>query len=337
MDYASVWAGAHVRPIPASSPQLIQEAQWLKSTCAKFDSLSKEDPGAGITRVKGIELFEAPNNEYTAQTAEKFFSESGLRGYRDLKASELPTSVTKGYEYDTYCINALVYCQYLLRLFILQKGKTMSRHLKSEREAFSLAEVVPLVVNATGTGFHDQKVFPTRGTSTFSAHDHEDDTNCVLGQTVLTDFVQASKTVTRQNGDGSWNFVIPRFFAGGTIIGGTKEPGNWDPEPHTCIRQSLLENGANLLNFAKTDESNVSLQDLHVIQDIVGRRPTREGGVRVELETVALVQTNHGDQRAFILHAYGAGGRGFELSWGIAEDVANLASCVLFEDVRSKL
>lgn len=54
-----------------------------------------------------------------------------------------------------------------------------------------------------------------------------------------------------------------------------------------------------------------------MIRDIVGRRPAREGGMRIEVEKVADGKT--------VVHAYGAGGRGFELSVGVAEDVVNLA------------
>lgn len=47
----------------------------------------------------------------------------------------------------------------------------------------------------------------------------------------------------------------------------------------------------------------------------MGRRPAREGGLRLEVEGVADGKT--------VVHAYGAGGRGFELSVGVAEDVVD--------------
>jgi D-amino-acid oxidase len=55
-----------------------------------------------------------------------------------------------------------------------------------------------------------------------------------------------------------------------------------------------------------------------VIRDVVGRRPAREGGLRLEAEKVGT------DNRQTVVHAYGVGGRGFELSWGVAEDVIEL-------------
>lgn len=117
-------------------------------------------------------------------------------------------------------------------------------------------------------------------------------------------------TITRQNADGSWSFCIPRPLEGGTIIGGTKQPHNWNHNPSPEIRAQLLENASKWFPF--TPESQGKFD---VIRDIVGRRPAREGGVRIEAEKVGI------DDYKTIVHAYGAAGRGYELSWGIAEDV----------------
>ncbi|RSM02968.1 hypothetical protein CEP52_007642 [Fusarium oligoseptatum] len=58
----------------------------------------------------------------------------------------------------------------------------------------------------------------------------------------------------------------------------------------------------------------------HVIADVVGRRPTRDGGIRLQVER----KSSLGEDGRVIVHAYGAGGRGYELSWGIAQEVTSL-------------
>lgn len=50
-----------------------------------------------------------------------------------------------------------------------------------------------------------------------------------------------------------------------------------------------------------------------VLRDIVGRRPTRLGGPRLDVENI--------DEHKTVVHAYGLGGRGYELSWGVAWEV----------------
>lgn len=77
-------------------------------------------------------------------------------------------------------------------------------------------------------------------------------------------------------------------------------------------RAQLLANAAKWFPFKEG-----SKEEFDVIRDIVGRRPAREGGMRIEVENI-----NQGQE--VIVHAYGAGGRGFELSWGVAEDVYDL-------------
>jgi len=128
------------------------------------------------------------------------------------------------------------------------------------------------------------------------------------GQTCLVREV-CDATVTVQRADGAWSFSVPRNFYGGTVIGGTKEPGDWNPHPDPATRRRLLDNFKRYYPKVLAGKD-----DLTVVRDIVGRRPAREGGMRLEPEVVAGGKT--------IVHAYGLGGRGFELSWGVAEAVA---------------
>lgn len=112
------------------------------------------------------------------------------------------------------------------------------------------------------------------------------------------------------------SFNIPRGFEGGTVIGGTKMPNDWDPNPSLEIREKLLS------NFAATYPDILGPDGkFTVIRDILGRRPTRKGGMRLEKE---MAQGNR-----CIVHAYGLGGRGYELSWGVADKVVKLVAAHL--------
>lgn len=308
-DYASMWAGAHVRPIPSSTPQLRREAKWLKQTVAEFKRHLESDPSAGVSQFAGVEYLGTSPPEYEEQDAEMFTRESGLLGYRKYPASELPEGICFGFEYQTYCVNSPLYCGNLLRKFILQGGQTLQQDIKSPWEPYSWGSHIKSVINASGVGFGDPKCYPIRG------------------HIVLTNLSSAVKTITAQNSDGSWSFVIPRGFNGGTVIGGTKDINDWSLEPSLDTRRRILEAAKRIIPESCNQPVGVEsaeVANVQVIADIVGRRPARDGGMRVETETRdSAVGSQH------VVHAYGAGGRGYELSWGIANEVQQLVREVL--------
>ncbi|CAI6071100.1 unnamed protein product [Clonostachys chloroleuca] len=319
IEYSSMWAGAHVRPIPGTTEQLRQEGLWLKQTVSKFNSLLKAGNQIGLALAPAIEVFEAPGNGYKAQTAESFEADSGLKGYRELTAEELPNGTVLGFEYESYCINSPVYCGDLLRKFIIAGGKTINATLRSVDEASIITPNVQFVVNASGIGFNDSKVFPIRG------------------HIVLTNSTCFDKTITRQNMDGTWNFIIPRFFSGGTVIGGTKEPHDWRRQPDSATCHRLITGVQDLKQHVLSNGSPSQPENMSVIQEIVGRRPAREGGLRLEIEFPG--NMNSTESKLPVLHAYGAGGRGFEISWGVAESVAELARSLMvkLDQIKGRL
>ncbi|KAK4181707.1 putative D-amino-acid oxidase [Triangularia setosa] len=307
INYTSPWGGAHNRWVPPhpSNPQSAFEHPLSITTFSHMKSLYSFCPQtAGITFLKGIEYLEAPGPEYQSLTTAKA-AELSLPGFRLLSPSEFPDSkVTWGCEYETYCVNPMVYLSFLLRRFVHRGGRILKHIIRSPAEAFSLSArstpslangAVDAVVNASGIGFGDDPaMFITRG------------------QTVLV-AEECDATVTRQNADGSWTFCVPRGFEGGTVIGGTKEMDDWESAPRPETREKLLK------AFAGTHPKILAGKDrLTVIADIVGRRPSRKGGPRIEGELLDLVGANG---KGFVMHAYGLGGRGYELSWGVAERV----------------
>ncbi|KAH6657373.1 FAD dependent oxidoreductase-like protein [Truncatella angustata] len=294
INYTSPWGGAHNRWVPPTNLVEQREHQMALHTFEKMLKLQGNNSEAGITLMPGIEYLEAPSQAYQALTEAKA-STMGLAGFRLLKPEEFPDSRVKlGFTYDTWCVNPMVYCSFLLRRFGFRGGKVLKQEIRDPAEVFTMKEVakVDFVVNCSGAGFNDGNMIVTRGQT------------CLVANS-------CPATVTRQNADGSWTFSVPRNFEGGTIIGGTKEPDNWDPEPSSQVRETLLR------KFAATYPAILGTEGkMTVIKDIVGRRPTRKGGLRLETEKL------HNGKR--VIHAYGLGGRGYELSWGVAEGVADL-------------
>jgi glycine/D-amino acid oxidase-like deaminating enzyme len=292
INYTSPWGGAHNRWIPPPLGSM-REHNMALHTYDRMETLAETNPEAGITFMKGIEYIEAPTAGYAELTEERA-AQLGMEDFRLLRAEEFPDDKVKwGCEYRTWCVNPMVYCAFLLRRFTYRGGKIVKRELRHPLEAYALSDCpdVDIVVDASGIGFGDRSIYPTRGQT------------CLVRNKI-------DATITRQNADGTWTFCVPRNFDGGTVIGGTKEPDNWDPEPSEKVRLELLQ------AFAATHPEGLGPQgSFEVIRDIVGRRPTRRGGMRLDTELMG---------ERFVVHAYGLGGRGYELSWGVSQEVVRL-------------
>ncbi|CAG9978562.1 unnamed protein product [Clonostachys byssicola] len=296
-DYASMWAGAHYRPIAPSTPQLRAEFALAQNTHRMMKRIARDKPESGCGFMGAVEYMENPGERELQLKSRDIFAGEG-DGFRVLSPEELPDKVKWGCEYDAYCIDTQKYCQWLLHQ-IQKTGqvRVLRRQLSQVLDAFEAAEAVnfpkaKIVVNCSGRGFGDPK------------------SKIVRGQTVLVK-QQYHKSVTRQCADGSWTFLIPRPNMGGTIVGGTKEEDDWRSEPRESTRKAVLQKAVECFPYFVDDVSQ-----FEVIRDNVGRRPFRDGGLRMELEEL------DGDRR--IVHGYGAGSRGYELSWGIAGKLVKL-------------
>jgi glycine/D-amino acid oxidase-like deaminating enzyme len=294
VDYTSAWAGAHYRPVPAGSdPKLLFEAELGRRTYeVRKREFAEHGEETGIRFLEGVEYMEDPSEVHLALKDGYEYAGEG-DGFRVLGKEELPEGVKWGCRYWTYDVNPDVYCAKLLKEFADNGGKLVTSRLESTEDAFNVVEGATTVVNCSGRGFGDEKVFVTRGQT------------CLVKN-------RCERTVTRQNGDGTWTALIPRPGAG-TIVGVSKEVGDMTAEARIETREIMLEKAKRLLpgELLKSDND-----EWEVVRDIVGRRPTRTGGLRLEAEVA------EGGNR--IVHAYGVGGRGYELSWAIAEEIVQL-------------
>jgi len=298
-DYASVWAGAHYRPIPGTIRQLEDEAELAIRTAEIMKRIARETPEAGVGTMPGIEyLDDPPEANLTLKTGDVYAGPDDH--FRVLEKAELLPGAQWGCEYDSYSVNVPVYSKWLLDKFITGGGQVIQHKLKAAEEAFDCAQeaglgTVSTVVNCSGRNF-----------------DRDPRMNIIRGQTVLVR-QQYDKTVTRQNRDGTWAFLIPRPRGGGTIVGGSKEIGDWEAGVRPETRQKLLQQSVD--SFPDFVDS---VEQFDVLKDNVGRRPWRDGGLRIEVEAL--------DSNRRIVHGYGAGGRGYELSWGAAERIVELTA-----------
>lgn len=196
INYTSPWGGAHNRWVPpqppaprgaassskdedAPPPHDVRDHRLALATFRRMRALAGAHPAAGITFLKGVEYLERPGPEYVALAegggsgggGEGSAAALGLEGFRVLGRAELPDErVALGFEYDTWCVNPMVYCAFLLNRFVYRGGRVVRGQVRSPEEVFERRDlvsggvgVVDTVVNASGQGFGDDKVFITRG------------------------------------------------------------------------------------------------------------------------------------------------------------------------------
>lgn len=331
--YASMWAGAHYRPIPYLSPtspayhsldhaqqtfqsQLAYEHRLGTRTAQIMKELARSRPESGVQIVPAAEYLESPPPENVAlKTGDVYASvDDSFCVFSDAQLAVLNSKSDNGTvkwtcEYETYVVNVHVYCQYLLQQFSERGGITIQRNLSSladistvlsNTQSPSQSQNSLLIVNCSGIGLPETP---------------DQDMKVIRGQTVLVR-QNFDRTLTRQCADGTWSFLIPRPLSGGTIVGGTKQIGDLETAARSEERKILLENASKYFpQFVSRP------QDFDVVCDNVGRRPWRQGGLRIQAEELTEC-AEFG--RTTVIHLYGAGGRGYELSWGAAEEVMQL-------------
>lgn len=185
IDYTSPWGGAHNRWVPprrkksgdgdGEGDDVVDDVEardhrLALATFRRMTALARARPEAGVTCLRGVEFLERPGDEYVALAGGGDGPGSaralGIEGFRLLAREEFPDDrVALGFEYDTWCVSPMVYCSFLLNRFVYRGGKVVKRVVRDPREVFEMRDLgeVDTVVNASGQGFGDEKVFITRG------------------------------------------------------------------------------------------------------------------------------------------------------------------------------
>lgn len=314
-EYTSPWAGAHFRPFP-HRPETYEsdkrESAYTRVTYRFFQKYAAEHPESTIEFTKGVDWLEKPTPEYMG--LEPGLSRDSLVDFRMLSKRELPVGVNYGCEYLTWCLNAPVYLQFLqaqveqlcLRLGIpLEFSRVNLTSLRDIEKWFSGTNVI---FNASGTGLqycggYDPKSFNIRGQT------------LLLNVPNPNSIRYANATITHQGSDGSWTFVIKRPAVSGKpqyILGGTKQLDDDLIVSRETDTQALLSRARKLFPDLCFPDGSFDIARVNV-----GFRPARQGGSRVELETPP-----KSDLR--IVHAYGFGGMGYEVSVGAAQHAIRL-------------
>ncbi|KAJ7779593.1 hypothetical protein B0H16DRAFT_1499319 [Mycena metata] len=330
VKYTSFWAGAICRPGLGNS----LSSRLEKETLHIFAQMVKEDPNVPIATHPIFGYAEVANPEDRKHDAEM---KELFPDFRVLDPNELPHGVASGVVFTVFFIDVPQYLAYLWHRFFFLGGRAFRSKLSSlsdllspttgvrlglehvardgnitEATSGSLTFNASALVNCTGLGalslgdVNDAAMFPTRG------------------ETVLlrAPWITSGLQYAWKNGDIT--YIIPRG-SGVVVLGGTFQADDWHPSPRPEMVKLMKEHGIAVCRelLPPSKRAHGGIDDLDVIEECVGLRPTRRGGVRVQTSWL------DGEKKIPVVHNYGHGGGGYESSWASADLAVELLQTAL--------
>ncbi|KAH6608403.1 hypothetical protein Trco_001749 [Trichoderma cornu-damae] len=317
IEYASPWAGANVMPMATE-----ENSRWERRTWPELKRLTEEVPEAGIHFQKGRALRRlkdegAPGNSTDPLFAANPWYRSMLPDYRELDRDEVAAGYDSGCEFTSVCINTAIYLAWLVGQ-CAKNGVVFKRAVLSDiGDAKTLSHTgqpAGIIVNATALGsaklggVRDEALAPIRA-------------QVVVVRNECEPMVATSGT---DDGAAELTYIMQRAAGGGTILGGTYDVGNWESTPDPNVALRIMKRATQV---APGLTGGRGIDGLSVVRHAVGLRPYRQGGVRLEEESL--------DGETSVVHNYGHAGWGYQGSYGCAERVVELDSSKTREPTAS--
>ncbi|MFF2121841.1 FAD-dependent oxidoreductase [Kitasatospora sp. NPDC058184] len=255
-------------------------ADWSATAFAEFARQAEEG-------VPGVSMRSTRMLEHERQSAGQPWWGDAVPDLRRLTAAERGADCADGWSFTAPAVEMPLYLPWLLGRFVDNGGGIVHRRLDTLDQARAWA---PVVVNATGIGARqlcdDRAVHPIRG------------------QLVLVRNPGLPTSTRIQDDPAGYTYIHPRSTD--VVLGGTFEPDDWNTVADPATAEAIL---------ARCTARIPALREARVLGHVVGLRPARHGGPRLEAEP---------DGRT--VHNYGHGGAGVTLSWGCADAAAELAA-----------
>ncbi|KAF3394054.1 D-amino-acid oxidase [Penicillium rolfsii] len=285
--YASAWAGAAWHAAGGITP----DQRYLQAVTHRVLLQMAREPASGVSLVDAREYLE---QEPTPDSA--LWGKTVVSRFRNLSPDEYPSDFACAWAYETLVTDPTRHMPYLKRQIQALGGRFIRRKVDSLHELYDMFPASRIFINASGLGsktladVQDDRCFPERGQNVF----------------LRTDKCQ---TMYFRNGQ-EYTYVIPRPYSGGVVLGGVKQQDDLSPDVDLDIARDEIARAHRLAPEvvpANPPESAIS--------HIIGIRPSRKGGFRLDSE----VQGSR-----TLLSAYGFGGGGYSFSYGVADALVKM-------------
>jgi D-amino-acid oxidase len=268
---------------PTRTPGQPRVLDWATRT---FDELARQAadgvPGVVMRPTRMLMRTEPPAVQWWT---------AAVPDLRRLRAEEIRAPYTTGLAFTVPSVEMPRYLPWLQEQFTAAGGTLVLRRIGHLDQATAWA---PVVVNATGLGARalcgDSRLRPVRG------------------QLLLVGNPGLHVSLRDEDHTDGYTYIHPR--SADVVLGGTFEDDRWDTAPCPDTAHAILRRCTALLP---------ELADARVIGHVVGLRPHRDGGIRLEADP----HVPDGGTR--LVHNYGHGGAGVTLAWGCADAATALA------------
>jgi D-amino-acid oxidase len=271
--------------------------RWAAVTLERLEELRAPRIGAGalagiVRRVEGMAASAAAGSEPPEYAA--------AGSLTPCRPDEVPAGYATAWRLSAPLIAMPAYLDYLAERLSRAGGTiAIGPRLRTLADARDAASSLRVIVNCTGYGARDLVPDP--------------DVTAVRGQAVV---VRNPGITEFFVGSGAAHWPLTYLFPHDDVVllGGTEELASTGREPDPGTAERII---------AACAAIRPELRDAAVLEHRVGLRPVRPS---VRLEVANGTETDDG---VTVVHSYGHGGAGVTLSWGCAEDAAQLVLEVL--------
>ncbi|KAL4906337.1 hypothetical protein BDW74DRAFT_177351 [Aspergillus multicolor] len=316
IEYASPWAGANYMPVSLTGTEA---SEWDRKTWAPLADLAANHPAAGV-HFQECQIHTRTKDK--GSTTAAWFSEllspnpwfaNVVPNFKSLPKATLKPNIDSATSFTSVCINTAIYLPWLVSQ-CLANGVVMKRAVfKHILDATSVhSGPVNVIVNCTGLnasilgGVNDNTVTPARG-------------QIVLVRNSAPHMYSVSGT---DDGSDEACYIMTRAAGGGTVLGGSYQKNSWESQPDPNLALRIMRRA---VEVCPELTGGRGVEGLDVVRHAVGLRPVREGGNRIEKERIGGV---------WVVHNYGAGGAGYQCSYGCAQAAVELVEEVVGRRVR---
>jgi D-amino-acid oxidase len=231
--------------------------------------------------------------------------------FRCLDSTTLGAEIKSATAFTSVCINTAIYLPWLVSQCLKNGVSFQRRYFSHIGEAFrsvNSASRADIVVNCTGLGattlggVQDKTVIPARGQIVLVSND--------AGGRMI-DFSGTD------DGDDEACYIMSRAAGGGTVLGGSYQKGNSNPQVDQNLAIRIMKRA--VAACPELTKGSGKIEDLDVIRHSVGLRPVRNGGARIEKERF---------DKGWVVHNYGHGGAGYQSSYGCASAAVKLVESI---------